>query len=215
MKRSLLVLGLLLSVGINIGILATIAMNGTATGGTAATRGPTETGTPIQTDTSTQLDSSNDEPMLENERVEALITRVADELELTGEIREAFLDIQRRFMVDTLKGRAELARRQAAFRRSLLAPRPDRERIKGHLEEIGKANVELERAFAVNILAVRELLDDERERRYIGILQVLQRRVLRGEAERIQRRHWLERRQRMQGDRRPGEPGRARPEQPQ
>ena len=143
MRRWWLVLALLLSLGINVGILATLGVQRSRERQSPApARGG---GVPAG-------------PELE---------RVADRLELAGEARRRFLEIQRRFLAETGAERLRLDRARAELRREILSAHPDRARVEELLAAAAGSTAALERALVRNVLDSREVLDEEQERRFL------------------------------------------------
>ena len=155
MKRWWLIIALLLSVGINIGILASRVWPPRASDQTTPAvpgqRRAERPGPPI-------------------DRVPPVIFRLVDQLGLRGEDREAFIDIQRRFLERTRSARTRVGRLQIRLRRELGAAEPDRARIDELLDQLGAAHAELERAFVDDLLSSRELLDAEQEKIFLRFL---------------------------------------------
>lgn len=104
--------------------------------------------------------------------------RVADRLELEGERRERFIEIQREFFGRVREGVRELELRRVALRREALRPRPDAERLDRLTAETGAAYAELDRAFIDNVVASLELLDRPQKRRFLRFLARLQARAV-------------------------------------
>lgn len=164
MKRWWLVIALMLSLGVNAGILASRLVPPKAEPeAAAASAGEPADATPQRS-------------------IPARVFRLADELGLEGARREEFVDLQRRFFSATLEARARLRRSQLRLRQELTAPAPDRRAVDEALEEMAAARGDLERAFVDNLLASRELLDSQQTRRYLRFLGRL--RLLREELER-------------------------------
>lgn len=163
MKRWWLVIALLLSLGVNVGIVATRAWQSRPADDPAATA-PPPGGEP------TGERPAGEQPQSRDPRMPPFIYRMAEELGLAGEERETFVDRQRRFFEETLWAREELAHLQGELRREITAEEPDREKIDRLLEESGRAHETLERAFVDNLLDTRELLGPEQERRYLRFL---------------------------------------------
>lgn len=155
MKRWWLLLALLLSVGINLGLLAAFAVRRPG-----PPPGP-EAGRPTLPPLG-GLGAGAD-PL-------ARVVRLADFLGLEGEERRRFVDLQLSFYQETLKLRAEMGEANRELRRELASPRPDRERIGHLLERSSRIHLRLERALAGNVLASRELLDKRQEQRYLWLI---------------------------------------------
>ena len=141
MKRWPLVLALLLSVGLNLGIVAALV---------------------VQRAQSRALPAGDlRAPQLEH---------VADRLGLEGSERSRFLAAQRRFLATLRREAPLLARARADLRHQLTAPSPDRARVLELVEITVQRSAAMDRAFAENVLVVREILEGPRERRYVRML---------------------------------------------
>ena len=149
MKRSWLIVALLLSVGINLGIVTVI--------GLSRIRGPRQW-----------------EGRLE-ESFGPRFARMADRLGLEGEQRQGFQAQQREFFeaMRELRMKLEIARRQ--LQGEVVAQEPDRERIDALLRQSAELTAALERLFVDNVMMSRELLDRRQERLYFGFLDRLRR----------------------------------------
>ena len=154
MKRWWLVIALLLSLGAKLGLLAGRAWQRSPGSGLPGS-GPAVDSSPAA------------------ERPPRFALRMAGELGLRGEQREAFLERQRLFLEQTLDARDRFGRLQAELRRTVIAGEPDRQAVDQLLVEISEAHVDLERAFVNNLLDTRELLGPEQERRFMRLLQQL------------------------------------------
>lgn len=174
MKRWWVVLALLLSLGVNLGLLAAVAGGWWAERGRAADEaapaadatlpGP---GSPRRGD---GPPGGGPPPGWQGPPLE----RLADHLGLEGATRERFLELQRDFVASVAEARRrrlELGRRMRA---ELTSPQPDPERVESLAAEMGEVFTAAERATAEVILETRDLLDDpEQERRYLGVLERL------------------------------------------
>ncbi len=185
MKRWWLLIALLLSVGINVGILATLAFQPRLAGPAAipATGGPPPAD-PLPGDPGV----GPSDPLPREGRMPPVVERMADELHLESEKREAFVEIQRAFFEQTLAARSGMARIQREIRREVTSEDPDRERADRLLAELSAAHTDLERAFVTNLLDSRELLDGQQERRFMHFLRRM--RQVRGDVERRFRERW-------------------------
>lgn len=185
MKRWWLVIALMLSLGVNLGIVVSrlVPPRDRPSGGETADAG-TENGGPVE------------RPAIPPARpMPRVVYRMADELGLEGATRERFVALQRAFLRRTLSAKGEAQRAQERLRLELLAPRPDREAVAESLERMSAARSELEQAFVDNVLDTRELLDPEQTRRFLRMIA-----RLRQAREQLQRRF-----------QRPGLPGANRP----
>ena len=150
MKRPWLIIALLLSVGINIGVLATI--------GVARARGPR----PMQRD----FERSE---RLGRDRGE-MIERIVRGLELEGESRAIFVEQHQRFFERLQSAQRAMKETRHELRAEVGSPEPSRERIDQLLEESARLQAELDRAFVDNVLATRQILSPRQQRAYLGIL---------------------------------------------
>jgi hypothetical protein len=155
-----LALALLLSVGVNLGILAMLALD----------RLRPEPVSPLGPETPL--------PGAPGEAAEALrvplpVLRMADRLGLVGEERRRFVEIQMRFFAATVAERRRLAGLHRELRLELTAAEPDHRRVEALLSEIGRAFAALEGALARNVLDSREVLDAEQERLFLEFVRRL------------------------------------------
>ena len=147
MRRWGLAIALLVSLGMNAGILATLWV------GKARARSWAERPRP--------------EAAMPN------LERFADRLELGGETRRRFLEIQSQFFATTRGERRRLQSLRSDLRRALAAGEPDRAAVDRVLAEMAEVQPRLDRALADNVLATRELLDPAQERRFLRHLAFL------------------------------------------
>lgn len=151
MSRWWLVIALLLSVGLNVGILATIAAR--QGGPPAEPRGPKIP----------EIATFGKDPL-------PMLPRLADRLELEGDKRRKFLDIQWNLFQETSRLRLQLGEVHREIRRELIRAEPDRQRVDQLLAESARIYLALERSLVSNVLATRELLDPEQERQYMALI---------------------------------------------
>ena len=146
MKRSWVWVALLLSLGVNIGILATL--------GTARFR---------------------ERPRYDGARPEGAppFARMADHLGLEGETREQFLTIQEDLFKTTRRHRQELESLRRELRREVVSQQPDAARVEQLLEESGEVSRRLDRAMVDSVLATRRVLTPEQQQRYFRVLDRL------------------------------------------
>jgi Heavy-metal resistance len=145
-KRWWLVLALLLSLGVNVGILATIAVARLRPA--AAQKAPQ--GPP-----------------------EKRLAKVADRLGLAGEERQRFLALQRRFFTATSAERKRLQAIYRQVRRELVSPQPDPVRLERLLEESSRVYLGIERSVSANVLATRKVLTPEHEAVFLDLIEKL------------------------------------------
>ena len=150
MRRWWLVIALLLSVGLNIGILAAIGARRAAVLA-GKERPPLEAGNP----------KADPVPRL---------ARLADRLKLEGEPRRRFLDIQWNLYQETTRQRLRLNEVHRDLRREMSRPTPDRQRVEELLNESARIYLALERSLVNNVFATRDLLDPEQREEYLKII---------------------------------------------
>ncbi len=148
MRRWWLVIALLLSLGVNVGILATLAVQ-------RARRPP-----PL----------AWEQPEGPPRGIRRGLDRLADALGLEGEKRQRFLEVQRQFFLGVAQHRRELRRLHQELRRELTAAEPDEPRIRQLVADLGRTYAGFEELTAGAILESRRLLDDEQSRRYLQLL---------------------------------------------
>ena len=161
MRRWWLVLGLLLSLGINAGILATLAVHRLSR--------PGPDGPPPDQGPGREEGFPDPNP----EGPPPRVTRLADRLGLEGEQRRRFVALQLQFVADTFRLRTQQVETYRALRRELMARKPDRARIDPLLQESARLHLALEQAMARNVIASREVLDPRQERLYLEIVSRL------------------------------------------
>lgn len=155
MRRWWLVIALLLSVGVNVGLLASVAIRRLEIrqAGERERPGPPEV-------------AASGDPL-------PRVVRLADHLGLEGEQRRRFIGLQARFFQETLRLRLEMGEIYRELRRELVSRNPDPERIDRLTQESARIHLALERATTKNVLATREVLDPRQERQYLRILSRL------------------------------------------
>jgi Spy/CpxP family protein refolding chaperone len=146
MKRAWIWVALLLSVGINIGILASLATS------------------------RYRHDTRFDRPRPEGSPPFA---RVADYLELEGVTRDRFLVIQKELFETTRRQRQELESLRRELRGEAVSEDPDIDRIEQLLNEASEVGRSLDRAMVESVLETRRILSPEQQRRYLRVLERL------------------------------------------
>lgn len=148
MKRWWLVIALLLSLGMNLGILAMVAVN---------------------------------RPEFVRQQQQALrpgapgrLPQLAERLGLQGEVRERFLERQRRFNRETAGPRKRLQVIRQQVRVELVRAHPDERRIDELLREGADLYLLLERSLTTDVLETRAMLPPEAERKYVDLIAQLQ-----------------------------------------
>lgn len=157
MKQWWLVIVLLLSIGMNVGLLLGGAVRQKAPLDEAPLPGP----------------PGREAPRPGDERMPPFVGRLAEELQLEGADRERFIEIQRTFFSEVFTARREVVEHQRELRSELLSDEPRQEQIESLLEASSRAHRALERAFVDNILRSRELLDADQERQLVHFLERL------------------------------------------
>jgi hypothetical protein len=153
-----LVIGLLLSVGLNVGILAAVVARRAAAPGrpAAQAQGPG----PGQ---------GQANPANVNDPVPRL-TRLADRLKLEGETRRKFIDIQWNLYQETTRLRLDLGEIHRSLRREMTLPNPDRPRVDALLADSSRTYLALEKSLVDNVFATRALLGPEKEAEYLKVV---------------------------------------------
>jgi hypothetical protein len=148
-KRWWLVLVLLLSLGVNVGVLATLAVArlrpGLLQGVQKALQPPPE----------------------------KRLARLADRLDLVGEERGRFLALQRQFFAATGRDRKHLQQVYRQVRSELISPRPDTERIDRLLAESSQVYLRIERAVTTNVLETRKILKPQQEALFLELIETM------------------------------------------
>ena len=152
MRRWWIVIALLLSLGVNLGLVAAMATRRIAARGERGL----EAGGPGQ-----------GQPL-------PRFRRLADRLGLEGEQRRRFLDLQGQLFEETVRIRMRQAESQREVRRELVSPEPDQERIDALLQQSARDFLTLEQALAKNIVATRAILSPGQEEEYLRIVSRMQ-----------------------------------------
>jgi hypothetical protein len=147
-RRWWLVIALLLSVGMNLGLLVGLVLNSPA-----VARQQQEALRPA---------------------APGRVQQLADRLGLKGEVRQRFVQRQRQFFAETGAPRARLPEIRRQVRAELIRPHPDQARIDELLREGSEIFLSLERAVVANVLDSRRILGPEEERRYVDLISRLQ-----------------------------------------
>jgi hypothetical protein len=146
-KRWWLVLALLLSLGVNVGILATIAV------------------ARLRPGLLQKVQKALQPPP------EKRLARLADRLRLEGPERRRFLVLERHFMATTGRDRKHLQELYREVRSELISPRPDAVRIEGLLAESSQVYLRIERAVTTNVLETRKILNPEQEAIFLDLIE--------------------------------------------
>ncbi len=193
MSRRWLGLALLLSLGVNAGILATLAVERLRGGGRdhaapvaevaaekGETPGPPEgpvAGPPAGPGAEQAPPPDGDEgsPARPDSQgfppgMERRLGELASRMGLEGDRRARFLEIQRRFFRETRGDHDEGIDLHQSLRRELTSPEPSRDRLDEILEQLAATRRRLDQALVETVLATRELLGPEQEREYLTFL---------------------------------------------
>lgn len=144
MRRWWLAIALLLSLGVNVGVLATVTLQ--------RLRAPQGGGPPP--------------PQLGRPNPEA----VAERLDLEGETREKFVAIQRRFFETARTEQQHLQQLRQELRRDLVAEHSDRAQAEAISREMAEVYARLETALVASILDSKEILTPDQQRRYLRLV---------------------------------------------
>lgn len=162
MNRWWFVVVLLFSVGINVGILATLAVNKMARSSEPVIE-QRQPALPPRIQSGQELQ----QPRLDMPHLE----RMADHLDLEGEDRERFLEIQRAFFQEVSGQRREMEQARRELMRELISEAPDRARAEQLMQRSALAHAALERALVTNVLDSREVLGPDQEREFAIIIK--------------------------------------------
>lgn len=149
MKRWWLVIVLLLSLGLNVGILAAVAARRLGPGGAGAKAAGAANQPP--------------DPL-------PRLPQLANRLGLEGEERRKFLDIQWNLYQETSHLRLQLGEIHRNLRHELIQPQPDKARVDALLEESSHTYLALEKSLVNNVLATRDLLGSDKEKQYLRLI---------------------------------------------
>jgi hypothetical protein len=101
---------------------------------------------------------------------QARLEEMAARLGVPPADRPQFLALQRAFIAETRQRHVQREAVRRSLRAELLAPKPDPQRLNAYVDDSARLQAALERAFVEHVLAARELLDGEAERRYLQFL---------------------------------------------
>jgi hypothetical protein len=141
--RPWLVVGLVLSLGVNIGLVGSMLLRGRTEGRMARDFEP------------------GGDPGV----------RLADRLALEGDVRERFLARQRRLAGEVRELRPRIGRLERELRHELVAREPDRARVEAVGRELAELTSAIDRAFVENVFDTREILDGRAEREFLRFIE--------------------------------------------
>lgn len=181
MSRRWMGIALLLSLGVNLGIVAVLlgerlwptedpvptarqpaSAARVGPGGEATERRPQDRERPFDRPTSGVRDEHDVPPAIARR-----LGGLADRLGLRDERRAQFVEIQHAFFGQTHERRNRIIELQERFRRELAAAEPSAAEIERLVQGLGEERTALEAAFAEAVLETRELLDPRQDRMYL------------------------------------------------
>lgn len=165
MRRWIPVVLLLLSVGLNIGLLAQRGREKRERQERREARLEAR-----QNPGSAESRAARERPMLKR-----LLARMVEEVGVQGEQRGKFVAIQESFFDRTLATREKLRQGQRALRDNLSSPQPDRGLAESQAAGIAAAQKEIEAAFIESFFATSAILDPEQRQRYSKLVSELRR----------------------------------------
>ncbi|HEV3456285.1 MAG TPA: hypothetical protein VHG32_06975 [Thermoanaerobaculia bacterium] len=148
MKRWWLVIALVLSIGMNLGLLVALALSSPAL--------------------------AQQQQAVMRPAAPGRWAQLADRLGLQGEVRQRFIQRQRQFVAETAGPRARLPEIRKQVRAELIRPKPDLTRIDELLREGSDIFLMLERSVVANVLDSRKMLPPDAERKYVDVISRLQ-----------------------------------------
>jgi hypothetical protein len=160
MRRWWVVIALLMSLGVNLGLVVAVAARRIAARHDRIEEGPPPEAGPR---------GEGPGPEMQGEPLPRF-RRLADHLGLEGQQRRRFLDLQRQLFEETVRVRMRQAETQREVRRELVSREPDRQRIDSLLQQSARDFLTLEQALAKNIVATRAILSPDQEEEYLRIV---------------------------------------------
>ncbi|MEM9292545.1 MAG: periplasmic heavy metal sensor [Acidobacteriota bacterium] len=191
--RWALVLLLLLSLGVNIGVLATLALrppsdvpsDGAISKTVAeleeeqrAEREDGESGVSARGRSENPRGRGGPPPWGDPGEMEGpirMLERLMDTLQLEGEDRERFAAIQREMFTALSENRRRARELEAALRAEVSAAEPDTQRLEEIVDQMALNFGERNRTLVKGVLASREILNEEQQRKYGRFLSFLNR----------------------------------------
>lgn len=171
MKRWGLAIALLLSLGVNVGVLLTLAVGGWGNDAEVDATLPEELDDPAE---------RVERPWERGAGPPREMTRFVDRLGLEGEERERFVELQREFLRTAFESRRRRMEIQRELRRELISPEPDRDAAERLVREMAETQRAVETQLVHTVLESRALLSEEQERHYLRFMGRLQGRLSRG-----------------------------------
>jgi len=147
-RRWWLVIALVLSLGMNLGLLIALALSSPA--------------------------FAQQQQGVMRPAAPGRLQQLADRLGIQGPVRRRFIQRQRQFFAETPGPRARLNEIRREVRAEMTRPEPDRARIDELLREGSGIFLMLERAVVANVLDSRAMLPPDAERKYVDLISRLQ-----------------------------------------
>jgi hypothetical protein len=147
-RRWWLVIALVLSIGMNLGLLVALVLSSPA--------------------------FAQQQQKVMRPAALGRLQQLADRLGLEGEVRQHFIERQRQFFAETAGPRTRLTEIRKQVRAELIRPHPDQQRIDELLREGSDIFLMLERSVVANVLDSRQMLPPEAERKYTDLISRLQ-----------------------------------------
>lgn len=192
MSRRWLGILLLLSLGMNLGILGVLAVERVRGPEPAATRGSSERAAGDEISAEARRSTVDRPGPPGNPRrgpgagpfpgsgpredgapppaIAWRLERLADRLGLEGETRDRFFELQHAFFTDTFRRHRRIVRLQERFRRELAAPEPSEESLGEMVRELSTLRKGLDDELTRTVLETRKLLGPDQEREYLRFL---------------------------------------------
>jgi hypothetical protein len=184
-KRWWVILALLLSVGLNVGLLATVAgawwASRHAARQTAEAPPQPAAAPPMAPDDGAGPPPGDAGPGAPDAAPDTgpgrppgpPVERLADHLGLAGDARAEFIALQRGLFETLFEAHNRRAYLSAEMRRELVAAEPDRGHVEQLIDELAEVQSGIERATVETILKSRGLLDQRQQRLYLQVLDRL------------------------------------------
>jgi hypothetical protein len=176
-KRWWIVIALLLSLGVNVGLLASVAVRRMSPPQAAlpAGAGPGPEGRQPGPEGPARPGAAPEGPEGPPANNPARLVRLADHLGLEGETRRRFLEVQWRFFERTARLRFRQGEVHRELRRTISRGEPDRRRIDALLDESARLFRGLEEALVESVVESRAILPPQEEREYLRLVGRLRR----------------------------------------
>lgn len=161
---------LLFSLGVNVGLLWHWGVAGGGQKGPAPIEPAERSTTPGQASLVEGPAQAPEPPNRLPRRLRRAVERMADDLALDGDSRQAFLNLQEEFFLRSRSQRNRLRKARSQLRRELVRGGADRAQAEHWLAEVSDAQQQLELAFLDNYFATRDLLAPEQEKKFLRFM---------------------------------------------